>query len=344
MSTFPLFPALPTELRLEIWRAHFTSVHGTRMHIFHAPPSSGVSGGGSGSGSGPQYICQDAATGAAPAHDTLAAARASPEARGVLESLFAVGDTRCLQPQNDLLDSAGRLIDHGDLPPLPPSGSGSGGGGSGGGGGGGDGEGEQSLSSGGSLRALYAAAARDELRRRAREFALGPDDVVYVVDGGTTRLLAALGAAPWFARVRRLGVQVLNFAAAGARAGAGAVPSVLDRLGRWARWDVLLSSPPAGLRRLLEGPGLERLLLVVVPDLSGAARLAWNPRPNVYGFVVADPDSFVLGTPEQQRAVRSHVRLVYSRLCKAFPNLDADAKVGCVADVVPARAKFSIYP
>ncbi|KAI0505442.1 hypothetical protein F5B22DRAFT_524877 [Xylaria bambusicola] len=85
MSSFHLFPNLPTELRLEIWRAYFAICHGTQIHIFLSTPD------------GPRYVNQDAATGAE-GHDTLAGARICADAWDVFQERFYVGDMRCLQP------------------------------------------------------------------------------------------------------------------------------------------------------------------------------------------------------------------------------------------------------
>ncbi|KAI0425226.1 hypothetical protein F5Y09DRAFT_322286 [Xylaria sp. FL1042] len=83
MSSFHHFPHLPSELRLEIWRAYFADCHGTQIHIFLSTSS------------GPKYINQDATTGA-PGWDTLAAAGVSADSWAVFQESFYVGDMRSL--------------------------------------------------------------------------------------------------------------------------------------------------------------------------------------------------------------------------------------------------------
>ncbi|KAI0965687.1 hypothetical protein F4678DRAFT_452276 [Xylaria arbuscula] len=83
MSSFPQFPDLPIELRLEIWRFYFALCHGTQIHIFLSRRS------------GPQYINQDATTGG-PGHNTLAAAGVSADAWAAFKETFYVGDMRDL--------------------------------------------------------------------------------------------------------------------------------------------------------------------------------------------------------------------------------------------------------
>ncbi|KAI8949389.1 hypothetical protein F4801DRAFT_405489 [Xylaria longipes] len=294
MSSFTSFPNLPTELRLEIWRAHFADCHGTQIHIFHSTPH------------GPKYANQDAASGL-PAYNTLAAARVSAESWDVFRESFHVGDTRNLQPQSSLQDARGRLIDYQD-----------------------DDGAETGTPS---LRVIYATAAREELRRQTVEFALGPDDMVYIVDKDVTPLLVSLSSAPWARYVRRLAVQILNFTASPALQ----IPSF--RLDRWARWDALLSAPPESVRSLLVGPALDQLLFVVVPnaDIHRFRHL----KANMYGFLFVDSDNFVLGSQDECRIVRSHARVTYVRLCEAFPELEE--RIGCVLDAVPGRAEFTIY-
>ncbi|KAI0449032.1 hypothetical protein F5B21DRAFT_495701 [Xylaria acuta] len=174
MPSFTRFPNLPTELRLEIWRAHFADCHGTQIHIFHSTPH------------GPKYINQDAASGL-PGYNTLAAARVSADSWDVFRESFHVGDTRNLQPQSSLQDARGRLIDHQD-----------------------DDDAETGTPS---LRVIYAIAAREELRRQTVEFALSSDDMVYIVDKDVTPILVSLSGTPWARHVRHLAVQILNFTA-----------------------------------------------------------------------------------------------------------------------------------
>ncbi|KAI0802777.1 hypothetical protein GGR55DRAFT_682884 [Xylaria sp. FL0064] len=87
MSSFHHFPNLPSELRLEIWRAYFAECHGMQIHIFLSTSS------------GPKYINQDAATGA-PGHHTLAVARLSADSWSAFHESFYVGDMCSLRPSN----------------------------------------------------------------------------------------------------------------------------------------------------------------------------------------------------------------------------------------------------
>ncbi|KAI1747531.1 hypothetical protein F4782DRAFT_521036 [Xylaria castorea] len=293
--SFLKFPNLPTELRLEIWREYLTDCHGTQIHIFHTTPQ------------GPKYTNQDAASGL-PGHNTLAAARVSAESWEMFRESFHVGNTRNLQPQNSLLDARGRLIDHDDT--------------------------ETDNSQPPSLRAIYASAAREELRRQTVELAFAPHDMFYIVDKNVTPLLVSLSSAPWARHVRYLAMQILNFMAYPALFHAPGI-----RLDRWARWDALLSAPPKSVRRLLEGLAMGRLLFVVVPNAD--IRHFRYLKPNTYGFVVVDSENFVLGSQDECHVVRSHARVTYARFCEAFPDLKE--KIGCVVDAVPDRAEFSIY-
>ncbi|KAI1741224.1 hypothetical protein F4680DRAFT_416147 [Xylaria scruposa] len=295
---FLKFPNLPTELRLEIWREYFADCHGTQIHIFHSTPQ------------GPRYTNQDAASGL-PGHNTLAAAKICGESWDVFRESFYVGDTRNLQPQSSLVDTRGRLIDHHD-----------------------DGDAETDSSQPPSLRAIYATAAREELRRQTVEFAFAQDDMFYIVDKDTTPILVSLSSAPWARHVRYLAVQILNFVA---------YPALLQgpgfRLSRWARWDALLSAPPESVSRFLEGLVMGQLLFVVVPNSD--IRHFRYLRPNTYGFVVVDSDNFILGSEDESRIVRSHARVIYAKFCEAFPDLKE--KIGSVVDAVPDRAEFSVY-
>ncbi|KAI0478316.1 hypothetical protein F4859DRAFT_53665 [Xylaria cf. heliscus] len=305
MPSFTRFRDLPTELRLEIWRAHFADCHGTQIHIFYSTPH------------GPKYTNQDAASGL-PGYNTLAAARVSAESWDVFQKSFHVGDTRKLQPQSSLQDARGLLIDHYD-----------------------DADAEAHTSGSGvpSLRALYASAAREELRRQTVEFALSPDDMVYIVDKDVTPLLVSLSSTPWARHVRHLAVQILNFTVDPVLQVHSALQVRSFRHDRWARWDALLSAPPESVCRFLTGPGLHRLLFVVVPNAD--VHLFRDLKPNTYGFVIVDPENFVLGQREECRIVRSHAGVTYTRLCQAFPDLEG--RIGCVADALPSRAEFSIY-
>ncbi|TRX93644.1 hypothetical protein FHL15_005320 [Xylaria flabelliformis] len=296
--SFLKFPNLPTELRLEIWREYFTDCHGTQIHIFHSTPQ------------GPRYTNQDAASGL-PGHNTLAAAKVSAESWDVFREFFNVGDTRNLQPQSSLLDARGRLIDHHD-----------------------DDEAGTDNSQPPSLRAIYATAAREELRRQTVEFAFAQNDMFYIVDKDVTPLLVSLSSAPWARHVRHLAVQILNFVA---------YPALFHepgfRLDRWARWDALLSAPPESVCRFLEGLVMGQLLFVVVPGVD--VRHYRYLKPNTHGFVVVDSENFIFGSQDECRVVRSHARVVYARFCEAFPDLKG--KIGSVIDAVPDRAEFSIY-
>lgn len=241
--SFTIFSKLPTELRLEIWRHHFLGCHGTQMHIFKSSP-----------GGLAHYMNQDAATGE-PAYDTLPAATTCSEALAVFRSLlFTVGNTQCLQPQSHLLDASGRLIDHHQeeeiLPNAPCNNL------------------IDEDSAAFNNRALYAHAARAELSRRTEFFALGPDDVIYIVDEATTEILSSLCTASWLfpsspfqkeggegrgkkegpCAKRRIALQILDFAAP-------AVPRDRTITGIWARWRGLLDSPSPGMRRLFGSGG-----------------------------------------------------------------------------------------
>ncbi|KAI0435716.1 hypothetical protein F4803DRAFT_544580 [Xylaria telfairii] len=297
MSSFTRFPDLPAELRLEIWREHFASCHGTQIHIFHCTPQ------------GPKYTNQDAASGL-PGYNTLAAAKVSAESWDVFRKSFHVGDTRHLQPQNTLRDARGRLIDYQD-----------------------DDDPEETGTS--SLRAIYANAAREELRRQTVEFAFSPDDMFYIVDKEITPLLVSMSSTPWAKHVRHLAMQILNFVGCPAIA----TEAAFSRVNRWARWDALLSMPPESLRQLLAGPALHRLLFVVVPN--ALVNQFGQLRPNTYGFVVVDSEDFVFGSQFESYIVRNHSRITYTRLCEAFPELEG--RIGCVVDAVPARVRFNVY-
>lgn len=230
----------------------------------------------------------------------------SPESWTVFKEHFHVGDTRCLSLQSTLLDRGGRLIDYNpsdDQPGLPGS----------------------------SLRALYAAAAQEELRRQSVRFAIDSErDMVYIVDDQVQPLFRALCSSSWMHNVKRVAFQVLNFQR----------PQPLSRLNRWAQWDDLLSDPSPDVRRFFSNPTLEDVLLVIVPNKEIETA---NLKTNLYGFVVVDPGFYVLGPSEEGQAVRRHAMSICLRIFKVFPDLLINSRVGCVVDVIPSRSKFCIY-
>ncbi|KAI3329691.1 hypothetical protein F4824DRAFT_378207 [Ustulina deusta] len=276
MPPFHHFPQLPTELRLEIWRAYFQACHGTQIHIFLSAPE------------GPKYINQDAATGA-PGYDTLAAARICADSWAVFRESFYVGDTRSLRPK------------------------------------------------------ARAPAARDD--RYAVRFAVGADDMLYIIDSKVSAILGALSGTSWFrGGARRVALQVFNFHTPTPNPehlpDPRPYPHNLDYWGRnWVLWNKLLSALPRDVRRVLASPSLRQLLFVVVPNRE--IQRTRPLEPDVYGFAVVDPESFALGSADEVHAVNGHAGLTYSRVRLAFPDLEVDRKIGYVADAVPGRAAFT---
>ncbi|KAI1166926.1 hypothetical protein F5B18DRAFT_604851 [Nemania serpens] len=301
MTSFNCFQGLPPELRMQIWREHLIECHGTQIHVFLSrPPDADRSLTPS-----PQCVNLDVTT-HEPGYNTLGAAMISPESWAVFKELFHVGDTGCLSPQNKLLDAGGRLVDYN-----PSS--------------------DQSGLHGGSLRAVYAAAAQEELRRQSVRFAIKSErDIVYIIDEQVQPLFRALCSSSWMPNVKRVAFQVLNFQR----------PQPPTRLDRWAQWDYLLSDPSPDVRRFFSNPALKDVLLVIVPNKETQTT---NLKPNLYGFVVVDPEFYVLGPSEEGQAVRRHFVSICLRMFKVFPDLRINGKVGCVVDAIPSRSKFCIY-
>jgi hypothetical protein len=307
MASFPQFQALPAELRIEIWRQHFAACHGRQIHVFHsASPDADMS-----QTSCPKYANLDAATNL-PGYDTLGAAGVSPEAWSVFKESFHIGDTKCLLPQSALQDSSGRLVDY-------------------------DPRNEQSDSPDRSMRALYAAAAQQELRRQCVRFAIdGENDIVYIVDKKVQPISQALFGTSWMQNVRRLAFQILNFQG----------PQFSSRAGRWAQWDNLSEDPPPGMREFFSNPAFEELLLVMVPNLE-SQRSSLLQHADAYGLVPATEVDFAelrLGTDDEAFAFRGHTRIITGRLIRNYPRLSLDNKLRYVADAIPSRARFSINP
>ncbi|KAI3318459.1 hypothetical protein HD806DRAFT_540310 [Xylariaceae sp. AK1471] len=248
---------------------------------------------------GPKYVNLDATTNL-PGYDTLGAAGVSAEAWAVFKESFHVGDTGCLSPQNALLDSSGRLIDY-------------------------DPSDDQSDLPGGSMRGLYALAAQEELRRQSIRFAIDCErDMVYIVDQKVQPLFRALCSTSWMQNVKRVAFQILNFQSGG----------YTSRLEQWAQWDDLLGNPPPGVQSFLSNQALEDVLLVSVPNEQDYTSL----KPNIYGFVVVDPDS----TMDEAIIMSNRFRSISLRMYQAYPPLLR--KIGCGVDAIPSRARFSISP
>lgn len=180
MSSFHCFPNLPTELRIEVWRHHFSVCHGPQIHMFVSSPDTNPT-----PTSQPRYISLDAATNLQ-GYDTLGAAKVSSEAWLVFNELFIIGDTRCLSPHNSLLDSDGKLIDH---DPTKDH-------------------------SGGSMRGLYAQAVQEDLRQHTVRFALDcKHDLIYIVGGNIHPLFRALCSSSWIHKVTQVALQMLSLEA-----------------------------------------------------------------------------------------------------------------------------------
>jgi hypothetical protein len=304
MASFHRFPALPPELRIEIWRQHFAVCHGTQIHVFLSnPPDADTT-----QSQGPKYVNLDAATHDT-GYDTLGAAKVSAEAWAVFKESFHVGDTSCLSPQNALLDSGGRLVDYDpetdDQPGMP----------------------------GGSMRGLCALAAQEELRRQSVRFAMDCEqDMVYIVDREVLSLFRALCATSWMQKVKRVAFQVLHLQN-------HRHPTHPRQLDQWAQWDIMLGNPTVGVEKFFNNPAFKAVLLVVVPNEYVGDSYS---NPNIYGFVPLRPLSFTLGTIDDTKLVRNHFRTNTVRLWEAYPHLLTERKIGYMADVIPSRSKFSI--
>ncbi|KAI0202452.1 hypothetical protein F4808DRAFT_421679 [Astrocystis sublimbata] len=295
MSEFTRFPDLPTELRLEIWKAYFAVSHGTQFHIFHSTPQ------------GTAYTNQDALS-CLPGSNTLAAARVSAEAWEVFRKNFHVGDTRTFLPQSSLRDAHGLLIDNPDdaddaLGPAdtPP------------------------------LRAIYAAAAREELRKQTVEFAFAPDDMFYIVDGDIHPIIAALSAAPWARHVQRLMVQTLCFKPSGLDSG-----FTLGLLMRQPRgWQSIFSSPPESVRRILNGPSLRQLLFVTIPN---ELKHGYEGFHDEYGLLRVASVCPYTHSGSFTNSFNQFATIKGAQLCHKYPSLEG--KIDYVVDALPARWKF----
>ena len=358
MSSFHLFPKLPTELRLEIWRAYFAICHGTQVHIFLSAPE------------GPRYIRQDAATGAE-GYDTLAGARVCADSWAVFQEAFYMGDLRCLRPSNHgsngglngLNGGGGRTPSPSSISTTPSTPI------------------TIASSTTPTITASTTTSAREEGHRRqyTLRFAVSKSDMMYIIDTKVSPILLALSSAPWFRRAPRIAIQVFNFHTPAPNPellpDPRPYPHNLDYWGRnWVLWNKLLSSlycpsslslsasasaspllnpsnssnPPnpsspqnalSAIRTLMTNPALEQLLFVVVPNRE--IQRTCYLRPNTYGFQVVDPESFALGSADEVHAVNGHAGLAYARVHRAFPGLGVDRKIGYVADAVPGRAGFS---
>ncbi|KAI1418861.1 hypothetical protein F5Y12DRAFT_390803 [Xylaria sp. FL1777] len=254
------------------------------------------------SSEGPRYVNQDAATGVQ-GHDTLAAARVCADSWVVFRESFYVGDMRSLQPSRRT-----------------------------------------------AVAAAAAAAEDDEeqqqqqRRRYAREFAVAAEDMMYIVDSRVSPILAALSSTSWFHRARRVAMQVFNFHTPAPNPqrlpDPRPYPHNLDYWGRnWVLWNQLLTALPPDVRRMMKNPALKQLLFVVVPSLQ--VQRTRPLKPNTYGFVFIDPESFVLGSPDETQAVWGHARLTAARIGRIDLGLEMYRKIGYVVDAVPARAQFS---
>ncbi|KAI8623617.1 hypothetical protein F5Y19DRAFT_481532 [Xylariaceae sp. FL1651] len=293
---------LPPELRIQIWREHFAGSHGTQIHVFLSSSSHTYSEGTL--VPRPGYISLDASTGL-PGYDTLGAAMVSSEAWDVFKESFQVGNTKCLRPQNALLDLRGRLVDRdiaNNLRQTPGS----------------------------PLRELYASAAREELRRESVWFAINcKQDLVYIANDAVPSVFENLCGTSWMQQVEHVAFLTMNMR----------VPRPRGQLERWAQWHELITNPSPAVRQFLESPALKEVLLVVIPH-SKSCRPG---RQGTYGFAKYQPTNDDIFSYNGAGAAWDPSRSIQLRLQVYFPTLESEDKIRLVEDVTCLQATSSTY-
>ncbi|TGJ82218.1 hypothetical protein E0Z10_g6564 [Xylaria hypoxylon] len=184
-------------------------------------------------------------------------------------------------------------------------------------------------------RSSLPPQTRTSLTRGEDRFAIGAEDMIYIIDSEFTHILVALSFTSWFSHAQRVAFQICNFHT---HPDLG-VNLIVDRVNRWIRRWGFFHGPAKYNQRMLTSPSLQQLLFVVVPN-EEILRTQYS-KPNIYGFAFFDPISlFDPGSMEEGTVVSIQAQMYILRL-DTCPDLKR--KIAYVVDAVPDRAGFSVY-